>query len=101
MTTEPWRRTPADTEQSFLRNRIMTNRPFRQTKAKDACRAAEASPGPALLRSKDAAVFLAISPRKLWELANRGEIPAIRFDRVVRFDVADLRKWIEAQKKHQ
>ena len=52
-----------------------------------------------LLRSKDAAGLLAISPRKLWELANRGEIRCVRIGRSVRFDMDDLRDWVEKRKR--
>jgi excisionase family DNA binding protein len=56
-----------------------------------------AGPSP-LLRARDAAKYLAISARKLWELTNRGEIPAVRIGRSVRYDPADLRAWIESRK---
>jgi len=52
-----------------------------------------------LLRSADAARALAISPRTLWELSKRGEIPTVRFGRVVRYDIEDLRKWILVKKE--
>ena len=52
-----------------------------------------------LLRAAEAARALAISPRKLWELTKRGEIPRVRFGRMVRYDIEDLRKWILAQKE--
>lgn len=47
-----------------------------------------------LLRSNEAAALLAISPRKLWELENAGQIPAVRFGRAVRYRHADLAAWI-------
>lgn len=59
------------------------------------------TPGPTpplLLRPSDAAHALAISPRKLWELTNRGELPAVRIGRAVRYDPCDLTAWIEAAK---
>ncbi len=53
-----------------------------------------------LLKSKDAAQYLAISERKMWELGNRGVIPVVRPDhRMVRFDVADLDAFIARKKK--
>ncbi len=52
-----------------------------------------------LLRPEEAAQALAICPRKLWELTKRREIPTVRFGRMVRYDVEDLRKWILAQKE--
>lgn len=52
-----------------------------------------------LLKQDDAARRLAISPRKLWELTNRGEIPCVRIGRAVRYDPEDLRAWIDNAKK--
>ena len=52
---------------------------------------------PALLRPKDAADFLAIGVRLLWERTNCGEIPAVRIGRCVRYDVDQLRKWIASK----
>ncbi|MCH7720177.1 MAG: helix-turn-helix domain-containing protein [Planctomycetes bacterium] len=51
-----------------------------------------------LLKADDAAKALAISPRKLWELTNRGDIPAVHICRTVRYDPADLRAWIDARR---
>ncbi len=48
-----------------------------------------------LVRSREAAAFLAISERKLWELQNAGEIRVVRFGRLVRFRRSDLEAWIE------
>lgn len=47
--------------------------------------------------SEDAAAMLAISPRKLWELQNRGEIVGVRFGRALRFPHAELVRFIEAE----
>jgi len=52
-----------------------------------------------LLRPKEAAEMLAISPRKLWELTNCGRIPCLRIDRSVRYDPVDLRAWIQRAKR--
>ena len=49
---------------------------------------------PLLLRVPEAAKVLAISPRKLWELTNCGDIPCVRIGRAVRYDPRDLRDWI-------
>ena len=54
----------------------------------------EKGSGRMLLRADEVAGALAISPRKLWELANRAEIRAVRIGRAVRYDPADLRRWI-------
>ena len=51
-----------------------------------------------LLRPAEAAEALAISPRKLWELTDRREIPSVRIGRSVRYDPGDLRRWINEQK---
>ena len=53
---------------------------------------------PGLLRSDEAARLLAISLRKLWTLADEGEIPVVRIGRSVRYDPADLQDYIERQK---
>jgi len=47
-----------------------------------------------LLRSRDAAEYLAISERKLWELSAGNEIPVVRCGRLVRYCVTDLQAWI-------
>jgi excisionase family DNA binding protein len=52
-----------------------------------------------LFRKREAATRLGISERKLDELANRGEIPAIRFGRSVRFALADLVDFIDRQRR--
>lgn len=56
------------------------------------------SPLPTLLRAREAAEMLAVSPRKLWELTNRGLVPCVRIGRAVRYDVRDLAAWIDEQK---
>ena len=53
---------------------------------------------PLLWTSPQAAKALAISERKLWELTNEGAIPCVRIGRAVRYDPADIRTWIDAQK---
>jgi len=55
--------------------------------------------GVILLKSPEAAKALAISQRKLWSLTKSGEIPCIRIDRAVRYDLADLRAWITRKKE--
>jgi excisionase family DNA binding protein len=51
-----------------------------------------------LLRPRDAAAALSISPRKLWAMTNAGEIPCVRFGKSLRYDPTDLREWIDSQK---
>lgn len=51
-----------------------------------------------LLRPREAAEWLKISDRTLWSLTQRGELPAVRIGRSVRYDLADLMAFIEARK---
>jgi excisionase family DNA binding protein len=57
-----------------------------------------------LLKGREAAEALGISERTLWELTARKEIPVIRLPgrgkeaRSLRYDVEDLRAWIDRQK---
>ncbi len=46
------------------------------------------------LRPRDAAIALSMSPRKLWELTQRGEIPHVREGRMVLYPVAALEAWL-------
>jgi excisionase family DNA binding protein len=57
-------------------------------------RAAAPFPQSLLLNPADAAKTLSISPRTLWGLPDRGEIPCIRIGRAVRYDPRDLMAWI-------
>jgi excisionase family DNA binding protein len=52
-----------------------------------------------LLRPGEAAELLAISPRKLWELTNRGEIPSLRIGRSLRYWREALLRWVERQQR--
>lgn len=60
-------------------------------------------PAPRLLRVKEAAAYLNVSPRTLWALSNLGKIPTVRFGTggrgSVRYDLRDLDAWIEASKE--
>jgi hypothetical protein len=49
-----------------------------------------------LLRLGDAAVMLAVSPRKLWELTNSGEVPTIRIGRYLPYSRAAFRSGLSA-----
>jgi predicted DNA-binding transcriptional regulator AlpA len=57
-----------------------------------------------LLKRPEAALALGMSERTLWELTARGEVPVIRIPgrgkeaRSLRYDVEDLRAWIDRQK---
>ncbi|MEM9167927.1 MAG: helix-turn-helix domain-containing protein [Planctomycetota bacterium] len=56
------------------------------------------APADRLLTEREAAARLAISPRKLWDIRNRGLIPHVRIGQCVRYDPDDLAAWIEARK---
>ena len=58
----------------------------------------QSTPERLLVKPQQAADMLAISPRLLWSLTNRGEVPCVRIGRSVRYDLADLRAWIDGQK---
>jgi excisionase family DNA binding protein len=47
---------------------------------------------------REAAAALNVSERTLWKLTNEGDIPCVRIGRAVRYDPADIRAWIDAQK---
>ena len=66
------------------------------TKRREANTAADT---PLLLKPDDVAKALAISPRKLWELTNTGEIPCVRIGRALRYSPNDLRAWVEKRKE--
>jgi excisionase family DNA binding protein len=51
-----------------------------------------------LLTVREAAAMLAISTRTLWSLTDRGEVPAVRVGRAVRYCIDDLRDWIKRKK---
>ena len=53
---------------------------------------------PRLLTSRQTALYLSISERKLWSLTNENRIPCIRIGRAVRYSVTDLNSWIESQR---
>ncbi len=54
-----------------------------------------------LVRVAEAAKFLGISERKLWELTSLGEIRRVRIGRAVRYDLVDLGAWIEQKKRER
>ena len=53
---------------------------------------------PRLKSSKDAAAYLAISERKLWDLSSKNIIPTVRLGRAVRYDQQDLDTFIARAK---
>lgn len=52
-----------------------------------------------LLTSREVAAALAICERTLYAPTKRGELPAVRIGRAVRYDVADLRAFTERARK--
>ena len=52
-----------------------------------------------LLTPREAANALSVCERTLYGLTQRGELPAVRIGRSVRYSVEDLRAWIEKAKK--
>jgi excisionase family DNA binding protein len=53
---------------------------------------------PLLVKAPEAARLLSVSPRKLWALTNCNEVPCVRIGAAVRYSLADLEAWVEAQK---
>lgn len=51
-----------------------------------------------LIKCRQAAAYLGICERKLWELEKDGRIRSVRIDRAVRFDMADLDAFIQQAK---
>jgi excisionase family DNA binding protein len=51
-----------------------------------------------LLTARDAAKVLGCCEKTLWTLTQSGEIPCVRIGRAVRYDPADLYRWIESAK---
>lgn len=52
-----------------------------------------------LLPAREAASYLGIGERKLWELGNCGELPTVRIGRRVLYDVRDLDHFITSRKR--
>ena len=58
----------------------------------------QAAVHPILVNARDAAVMLSICPRVLWTMTNCRAIPHLKIGRSVRYAVADLQRWVEANK---
>ncbi|MFC1781182.1 helix-turn-helix domain-containing protein [Planctomycetota bacterium] len=54
-----------------------------------------------LVRPKDAAAYLAISERKLWDLSSNNIIPIVHLGRATRYDISDLDAFITKAKESQ
>jgi len=53
---------------------------------------------PRLMSVRDAAAYLAISERKLWQLSDDRIIPVVRIGRARRYDLSDLDVFISKAK---
>jgi excisionase family DNA binding protein len=51
-----------------------------------------------LLSVRELAGFLGVSPRMVQHLAKRGDLPCVKIGRCLRFEMADVRAFIEKQK---
>jgi excisionase family DNA binding protein len=54
-----------------------------------------------LLTPKQAAAALSISTRTLWSLTDRGQLPAVRIGRAVRYSIRDLESWIARRRTQE
>jgi excisionase family DNA binding protein len=54
-----------------------------------------------LVTPAEAARALRISPRTLWGLTDRGEVPCVRIGRAVRYDPRDLVAYVERRRGEQ
>lgn len=54
-----------------------------------------------LMTPREAASALRISPRKLWEITDQGELPFVRIGRCVRYYIPDLETWIAEQRRRK
>lgn len=56
---------------------------------------------PLLMTPREAANALRISPRKLWQITDEGQLPCVRIGRCRRYCIADLEAWIADQRECQ
>jgi excisionase family DNA binding protein len=59
---------------------------------------APTAPAPLLLTSRQTAAALQVCEKTLWALTRNGRLPVVRIGRAVRYDVADVQRFIEAAK---
>lgn len=55
--------------------------------------------GKLLISPREAAKTLSVCEKTLWTLTKRGQIPAARIGRAVRYDVQDLRAFCDKMKR--
>jgi len=68
--------------------------------------ARRADPFRLLLRPREAATALAVSPRTLWQLTQSGQLSCLRISgrgraRAIRYAISDLQDWIAKTKASQ
>ena len=51
-----------------------------------------------LLKSNEASQMLGISERTLWGLGKQRKIPVVKIGRATRYDIADIKRFIEQAK---
>jgi len=51
-----------------------------------------------LQKSREAAKYLCVSEKTLWNLTNAGQVRCVRMGRLIRYDPADLDTFIERSK---
>lgn len=51
------------------------------------------------LSAKEAAKAIGISPRLLWTLTDKGDVPHVRIGRRIVYPVAAIKEWMNAQTK--
>jgi len=82
----------------LLREILLGDQPLRADTGAVIAPSEAKSGAPSMLTVRAAAKVLAVSDRTLWTLTDRGEIPAVRIGRSVRYDPRDLTRWIEKSK---
>jgi excisionase family DNA binding protein len=72
-----------------------------RTKLRNYIMQGQTTKAPLLVDAKEAARLLAVSARKLWSMTFEEQpgLPYVRCGRLVRYPLADLQAWIEAQRR--
>lgn len=60
---------------------------------------AEASSRKLLIDTTQASQLLSLSPRTVWTLTARGDLPSVRIGRAVRYRIADVEQFVERQRR--
>jgi excisionase family DNA binding protein len=56
------------------------------------------APAPLLLTVRETAVALSLCQKSVWALTKSGKLPVVRIGRSVRYDLANVRAFIESAK---